>query len=87
MVRGNFIGAAIVAIILQEFAAYFICAYCALISGLLLTKKKLWNNLAYVLLAFLGIFLGVGTGLFIGLIIPAFITTVGPTVIKKNKVR
>ena len=60
---------------LGRFAVYFSGTYCAIISGLLLTKKKLWGNLGYVFLAFLGIFLAVGSGTLLGLIIPAFITT------------
>ena len=60
---------------LTEFASYFSCAYCAIISVLLLLQKRLWKNLGYVFLVLLGIFLGVSTGLFLGLIIPAYITT------------
>ena len=70
---------------LTEFAAYFSCIYCAIISGILLTKKKLWNNLGYVLLAFLGIFIATSTGLFLGLMIPAFLTTKAPGSVEQKK--
>jgi len=60
---------------LTEFASYFSCIYCAIISALLLAQKRLLKNLGYVLLALLGIFLGVSSGLFFGLIIPAYMTT------------
>ena len=62
---------------LTKIAAYFSGTYCTIISILILTGKKLWNNLGYILLALLGILLAVGTGVLLGLIIPAFITTKG----------
>ena len=68
-----------------EFTAYFVCIYCAIISGLLLTKKKLWNNLGYILLSLLGVLLGISTGLFLGLLIPAFLTTIKPNTRQINK--
>ena len=60
---------------LTKIAAYFSGTYCGVISILLLTKKKFWNNLGYILLALLGILLAVGTGVLLGLVIPALITT------------